>query len=358
VARVTLQAIADQVGVSRMTVSNAFSRPDQLSAELRERILAVADELGYAGPDPTARALASGSAGAVGLLLSDTLEYALTDEVAMAFLGGIAARLTPTGLGLTLLSSSPQDTVVPARDIALDGALVYSCDVESNAVGWLLRRRLPLVFVDQAPAPGIASVNVDDRAGARAAAQHLIDLGHRSIGLVSSGFGGTYGVLDDPLGGQSGHVERLRMLGWLDALQAAGIEPTAVRLPHADPFETGCEAGRLLLDQPVRPTAVLCFSDAIALGVIRAIEDAGLSVPGDVSVAGFDDSPLGRRSLPTLTTVRQDVVAKGRAAADALIAAIERGSDAPKSRARHLVLPTELVTRNSTAAPPPSRSTT
>src|ERR1039458_4452240 len=84
--RVTLQTIADHLGVSRMTVSNAFSRPDQLSATLRDRVLAVADELGYAGPDPTARALASGTAGTVGVLLSETLTYALTDEVAMAFL--------------------------------------------------------------------------------------------------------------------------------------------------------------------------------------------------------------------------------------------------------------------------------
>ena len=88
--RVTLQTIADRVGVSRMTVSNAFSRPDQLSARLRDQILAVADELGYVGPDPTARALASGTAGAVGLLLSDTVPYALTDEVAMQFMAGIA----------------------------------------------------------------------------------------------------------------------------------------------------------------------------------------------------------------------------------------------------------------------------
>jgi DNA-binding LacI/PurR family transcriptional regulator len=90
--RVTLQTIADHVGVSRMTVCNAFSGPDQLSATLRGRVLAVADELGYVGPDPTARALASGTAGTVGLLLSETLTYALTDEVAIAFLAGIRAH--------------------------------------------------------------------------------------------------------------------------------------------------------------------------------------------------------------------------------------------------------------------------
>ena len=97
-ARVTLQTIADQVGVSRMTVSNAFSRPDQLSAELRDKILAAAEELGYAGPDPSARALARGTTGAVGVLLTDSLRNAFADEVATTFLGAIAEELRPTGL--------------------------------------------------------------------------------------------------------------------------------------------------------------------------------------------------------------------------------------------------------------------
>src|SRR5512138_360844 len=114
--RVTLQTIADRVGVSRMTVSNAFSRPDQLSDELRQRILSVAAELGYVGPDPTARALARGTTGAVGILFTDALEYAFTDEVAISFLRAFVEGLAPTGLAVTLLTSSGRDDVVPARD--------------------------------------------------------------------------------------------------------------------------------------------------------------------------------------------------------------------------------------------------
>jgi DNA-binding LacI/PurR family transcriptional regulator len=350
--RVTLQTIADHVGVSRMTVSNAFSRPDQLSARLRDRILAVANELGYVGPDPTARALASGTAGTVGLLLSETLTYALTDEVAMAFLAGIAGELAPTGLALTLLSAAPQEGIVPARDVAIDGAVVYSCNPDSSAVGWLMRRRLPLVFVDQAPAPGIASVNIDDRLGARAAAQHIIDLGHRQVAIVTAGFGGEFGVLTDPLEATAAYTERQRLLGWLDALGAAGIEPIVVRQPHASPEDVGYTAAQTVLGRDDQPTAILCFSDAIARGVIRAIQDAGLDVPDDVSVVGFDDNPIGRRTRPALTTVRQDVDAKGRAAAAALTIAIERAKTRPASRGRHVVLPTELVVRDSTTRPP------
>jgi DNA-binding LacI/PurR family transcriptional regulator len=353
--RVTLQTIAEHLGVSRMTVSNAFSRPDQLSAALRGRILEVANELGYVGPDPAARALASGTAGTVGLLLSDTLTYALTDEVAMTFLAGISDELVPTGLALTLLPASPQDVIVPARDVAVDGALVYSCDPRSTAVGWLLRRRLPLVFVDQAPAPGIASVNIDDRLGARAAAQHVVDLGHRRAAIVTVGHGGDYGVLADPPEELIANTERQRLLGWTDALNAAGVQPVIIRQPHADPDGMGYAAGQTALDLTERPTAILCFSDAIASGVIRAVQDAGLRVPEDVSVVGFDDNPLARRVRPALTTVRQDVRAKGRAAASALVTAIERAKTRPSSRGRHLVLPTELIVRDSTAPPPKAK---
>jgi DNA-binding LacI/PurR family transcriptional regulator len=356
-ASVTLKTIADHVGVSRMTVSNAFSRPDQLSARLRDRILAVADQLGYVGPDPTARALASGTSGSVGLLLSETLGYALTDEIAMAFVAGIAEELAPTGLALTLLSAAPQEGIVPARDVAMDGALVYSCNPKSNAVGWLMRRRLPLVFVDQAPASGIASVNIDDRLGARAAAQHLIDLGHRRIAIMTVGFTGDYGILADPVPSAAPYIERQRLLGWLDALDAAGVTPTVLRQPHGDPMDVGYTEGQTLLELDSRPTAALCFSDAIAHGAIRAFHDAGLHVPEDISVVGFDDNPLGRRTQPALTTVHQDADAKGRAAAAALTTAIERAKTGRPGRGRHLVLPTELVVRESTADAPRDGST-
>jgi len=242
--RVTLQTIADRVGVSRMTVSNAFSRPDQLSARLRDQILAVADQLGYVGPDPTARALASGTAGAVGLLLSDIVPYALTDEIAMQFISGIADELGASGLALTLLSAASRDGVVQARDVAIDGALVYSCDPDSSAVGWLMRRRLPLVFVDQAPAPGIPSVNVDDRLGAQAAARYLVDLGHRAVAIVTTGYGGDFGIITNPLDTILAHAERQRMLGWLEALGEADIEPIVVRQPHADPQDNGYDVCR------------------------------------------------------------------------------------------------------------------
>jgi DNA-binding LacI/PurR family transcriptional regulator len=357
-ARVTLQTIADKVGVSRMTVSNAFSRPDQLSRQLRRRILLAAEELGYAGPDPAARALARGTTGAVGILLTDSLRDAFTDEVATAFLGAIAEELAPTGLALTLLSASSKEPgILPARDVPMDGALVYSCNLRSTAVDWLRRRKLPLVFVDQTTEPGVPGVNIDDRGGARRAAQHLVDLGHRRVGIVTISQGEEPGIVGDPhlavLPDDVGHVARERLLGWLEALETAAITPIVVRQPTSDEH-AAVGSAELLLAGHHPPTAVLCFSDVIAFGVVRAATNRGITVPDDLSVVGFDDNPLAQRMQPALTTVRQDVAAKGREAAAALNRAIARSRSGATDKVRHIVLPTELVVRDSTASPPPS----
>jgi DNA-binding LacI/PurR family transcriptional regulator len=356
VARVTLRTIADQVGVSRMTVSNAFSRPDQLSPALRDRILKAAAELGYVGPDPAGRALARGTTGAVGVLLTESLRLAFTDEVATGFLGAVADALAPTGLALTLLTgSSEPGAVIPARDVAIDGALIYSCDANSPGTAWLIRRNLPLVFVDQLPAEGRASVNIDDRGGARAAAQHLVDLGHRRIAIVTSNIRGPYGVLNDlgPAGSGPvakdqvrGWLDEERVLGWLEALEQAGIRPTVVRQPTYSPEADRISAG-LLLDADPAPTAILCHSDATAQSIVTTAQDRGLRVPEDLSVVGFDDSPLAARMRPALTTVHQDLQAKGHAAIAALTAQLDAAAAPPGA----VVLPTRLVVRESTAAP-------
>src|SRR3954468_24960236 len=145
VARVTLRTIAEQVGVSRMTVSNAFSRPDQLSPALRDRILAAAAELGYVGPDPAARTLARGTTGTVGILVTDSLHYVFTDVFSATFLASIAEELAGKGLALTILPPEGTGTVVPTRDVAMDAAIVYSCGVDAEGLGWLRKRGLPLV---------------------------------------------------------------------------------------------------------------------------------------------------------------------------------------------------------------------
>lgn len=357
--RLTLQTVADKVGVSRMTVSNAFSRPDQLSAELRDRILAAADELGYVGPDPAARALARGTTGAVGIVLTTVIGTAFGDEVAIQFLGAIVEGLAPSGLSLTLLSADEAAGRVPARDVPMDGTLVYHCDPSSPALTWLERRKLPMVFVDQEPVPGVPSINVDDRIGARTAAEHLIGLGHRRIGIVNGGVVGPHGLQTAAATAPESYVTTQRMLGWRDALTTAGIDPVVVKQPRSTE-EDGYAALALLMAADPGITAVLCFADTLAHGVMLAAQDRGMELPRDLSVVGFDDNPLAARLRPALTTVHQDVAEKGRLAAAALIDVVTRAGGAQGSpqpdvghadEPVHVVLPTELIVRDSTSRP-------
>ncbi|GEN80059.1 LacI family DNA-binding transcriptional regulator [Actinotalea fermentans] len=352
-ARVTLQTIAEQVGVSRMTVSNAFSRPDQLSAALRETILATAAELGYVGPDPAARALAKGTTGAVGILLTNSMGTAFRDDVATSFFGAVAEELAPTGLAVTLLPLYGSAESIPARDVPIDGALVYACPDGAPALDWLVRRRLPLVFVDREPTPGAASVTLDERGGGRQGAEHLLSLGHRHVGLLTSSFEGPHGIVPDVATAGGDFVARERIAAWTQTLGAAGVRMSAVQVRENTDRE-GYEGARLLLDTDDRPTGILCFSDTLAWGAVRAAQDLDLRVPQDVSVIGFDDAQIARRARPALTTVRQDVVAKGRAAAAQLTAAIARHRDGSGDAddAVHVVLPTELVVRHSTGPAP------
>src|SRR5262249_32106089 len=171
----------------------------------------------------------------------------------------------------------------------------------------------------------------------RAAAQHLLDLGHRRVGIATVDIGG--------------HPERQRLLGWHDALATAGVEPVVVQAPYNGDDEADA-AARELLDRADPPTGVLGVSDVLALGVVRMAGEQGRSVPEDLSVVGFDDSPLAHRSRPTITTVRQDVAGKGRAAAAALVNAIDHARAGEPAEGTHVLLPTELVVRESTGPTP------
>jgi DNA-binding LacI/PurR family transcriptional regulator len=342
---VTLQTIADHIGVSRMTVSNAFSRPDQLSEALRERILTVADDLGYCGPDPVARSLSSGRTGTVGVLVTDTLTYAFTDRVATMFLSGAASVLEPHGAGLTVLSSPRGGDAGAITRAVVDALLVYSVDAESPGLQVARRRGFPLVLTDQAPEQGVPSVNVDDRGGARAAAEHLRRLGHRQVALLTESLGDDPSLVDPHT--RAGHfVVAERHAGWFEGLATDVVSPMAtIRVNDRDQARS---ATGLLLDSHPGTTAVLALTDAMALGVIDAAVDRGLRVPEDLSVVGFDDAPADERHGPILTTIRQPLREKGVAAARLVLDLLDGTGPDP---APHVQLPTELVVRDSTAPP-------
>ena len=346
-----MQTIADVVGVGKMTVSNAYSRPGHVSAALRARIFEVADELGYAGPDASGRALARRRTGLVGVLLTSTPEEAFENLVALGFVSAIARALTPRSLSLALLSGGEQDDLVPASDIAMDGLVVYSCLADDPGRRMLMKRRLPMVFVDQPPHPGISSVNIDDEGGAVQAARHVVELGHRNVGIVVPWVDLPHGTVGfDPASLEPGKL-RARIEGWSRALAAAGVSATTIALPRELDHADAVALGRRLLAGPDRPTAVLCFSDLIARGVLDAASTAGLAVPEDLTVVGFDDDPLAAADRPPLTTVRQDLAAKGQAAARALFDAMDAADSGTRGRLTHARLETKLVVRATSAEP-------
>jgi DNA-binding LacI/PurR family transcriptional regulator len=347
--RVTLQTIADALGVSRTTVSNAYNRPDQLAPELRERVLQTARELGYSGPDPAARRLRSGRRDVVGLLLTERLSYAFTDPAAVSLLQGIARATEQAGLALLLIPEHGPGAMNAVRDAVVDAFCIYSATADHPNVLAALERRLPMVVVDEPRLEGHPYIGIEDRAGTRRVAEHLVELGHRRVAVMSERTqGGDYA---GPLTPQREatmmfHVNRQRLDGYREALEAAGIAWDALPKWEA-PFneiERGIEAGRALLAADPRPTAVLAATDLLAIGVLEAARELGLHVPADVSITGFDDIPGAAWTQPGLTTVRQPLIEKGEIAGRVLIG--------ETTEARDIILPVELVVRGSTAPPP------
>jgi DNA-binding LacI/PurR family transcriptional regulator len=318
--RVTLTTIAEAVGVSRTTVSNAYNRPDQLAPELRDRILGTARELGYGGPDPAARRLRSGRRDAVGLLVADGPAGAFADPASVMLFQGIARATEEAGVALLLV---PERGGV--RDAVVDAFCLYSLAAEHPSVAAARERGVPLVAVDAPRLEGHAFVGSEDRRGARLAVGHLLARGHRRFALLT-----TAGVHPD------------RLAGYRDGLEAAGIEWAAVarRDVPANLPERGLEGARLALAAEPRPTALIAATDQLALGALQAASEAGLQVPGDVSVIGCDDVPAAAWSRPALTTVRRPQFEKGRVAGRLL----SGGADG-----REVILPVELVVRGSTA---------
>lgn len=348
---VTLATLASELEVSRTTVSNAYNHPDQLSPALRARVLEAARRLGYPGPDPLAATLSRGRAGALGLLFFDDphypLRFAFSDPAHVLFLEGVADACGRAGVGLVLVGGARSVDLV--RGALVDG-FVCQYDVDGDErVEAVVERGLPLVVVDGPTRRGAGHVGVDDRGGSALAARHLLELGHRRLGVVAAPL--SPDRYEGPAGperqaGAAYQVIRDRLLGYRDAVQAAGLDWAAVPVEERCPYgqEAGQRAAAALLDRTDRPTALLAMSDELALGAMRAAEELGVAVPGELSVVGFDDTPPAALARPALTTVHQPHHDKGVAAAEWLLD--------PAGRPASQLLPVELVVRGSTAPPP------
>ncbi len=338
-----MQTVATAAGVSRMTVSNAYNRPDQLTAETRERILQLARDLGYPGPDPAAQSLRRRSTGAIAVVLTSRLTDAFTDPGLVMILHGIAGQLSDAGRALLLVPTTAAATF-PVRHAIADAFILCDLAADDPAVTDALNRHIPVVTIGHPRLPGTPLVGIDDQRSAAMAASYLLELGHRRFGLLS--------WQDDnagPGGPQTRPSIPLRSAGFAGALRRGGIEPASiVRREAANTVEaaTAAMADVLALPPGQRPTAVFAVTDVLALGVLAAAQSAGIAVPAELSVVGFDNIAAAASSSPPLTTVDHPLVQLGQDAARLALAQLD-GQPARPRRLR-----TELLIRASTGPAP------
>jgi LacI family transcriptional regulator len=332
--RPTINDIARLAGVSKKTVSRVINASPFVRADTRERIEAVIAELGYA-PDPQARGLAYGRAFLIGLVYDNpNPQYVVNMQL------GLLDAMRGSGFELVV---HPCDRASPTFLADLRGfverqrlfGVVLTPSVSEDERAAALMKEIGCAYVR------VASVSLDqpehlietrDRLGGREAAAHLAELGHTRIAFVSG-----------PPSFRSSHERRS---GFEEALAERGLTlAKAYAVEGAYTYESGIEAGRALMAMSPRPTAVFAGNDEMAAGVLQAARQAGVRVPDELSVVGFDDFQIASRLWPTLTTIRTPTREIGRLAAERLMGRDDEGRD-PKSR-----LPA-LVVRESTAPPP------
>ena len=325
----TIGDVARLAGVSPMTVSRVINDSASVRPETRAKVEAVISATGYA-PDPAARILARAGAGRIGLLYANPSNAYLAEVLAGALSGARAAGL--------LLMIEPSQAGDPAAErLAVSrlvaggaqGLIVPPPLGESAATLDAIARAGLRAVVLAAPSrsPGIVSLRVDDRAAAREVVEYLIGLGHRRIGFIEG------------RGDQSASAERRQ-----GAEQAvAGTPGASLFVVEGDfTYRSGLEAARRLLARTPRPTAIFASNDDMASGALAAVHGAGLDAPGDVSVAGFDDTYIAASSWPTLTTVRQPAADMAHEAAIRLA----------RPGAEPGPIPHQLITRESTGPVP------
>ena len=321
---VRLADVAKAAGVSQGTASNVFSRPEVVRAEVRERVLAAAQAIGYAGPDLRGRLLRAGKVNAIGIASADPMTYFFEDPYARTLMQAISAACDARGAGLSLVSANRTDRLAWNINSALvDGFILLCVEHGEELVRLTQARQLPFVALalgggdDSVPALG-----VDDRAGARLAAEHVAALGHRRVAIISLQFTEHHNGPVAPGAIEDGIylTTKSRARGYLDGLAAHGIAPDSVPI-HETQNDTATVTLALesLFASEQPPTALLCMSDRAALVALDWLAARGIAVPEAVSVIGFDGVPEAERSDPPLTTIEQPIAAMGRRAAEAIL---------------------------------------
>jgi DNA-binding LacI/PurR family transcriptional regulator len=324
--RATISDVARHAGVSPSTASVVFSGKTPVSDATRRRVLDAAETLGYTGPDPRAASLRTGRSGIVGVVFEEHLGTAFLDPVKTLMMDGLTEAVAPLGAGLLLLRDhEPSGTGPSLMTAPLDAAVLIGCSgLLRESLDTVRARGIPVVVIEGDAGDGVPRIELDNRAAQRRAAEHVKTLGHTDVVLLTlpTRSGSERGwILDSTR--ITIDVTRERLAG------ARDVFPDAPAFSAAGSFiDEGVAAGRAILSRPgPRPTAVIAQSDLLAVGVIRAAEEAGLRVPEDLSVTGFDGIVVDGLAPYELTTLVQPATEKGRAAGQA-VAAMLSGTDA------------------------------
>ena len=328
-----IREIAKRAKVSTATVSRAINRVPTVNPALAKRVWSVVEELGYY-PNTQARALVSGRSRIFGLIISE-ITNPFFPEIVQVF--ETIAVQHHFEILLSSTENDPRRMEIAVRRMLerrVEGVAVMTFGMEEGLLENLKLRQVPLVFVDVGPPrPRVSNIRIDYLNGIRQAVQHLAALRHENIAFVTG-----------PLRLKSALA---RKQAFLRSMQEIGLESDPDLIVEGDhTMEGGMEAFTRLLAGPVRPTAVLCSNDMTAIGVMRESHDAGISIPRDLSVIGFDDIRLAQFVLPPLTSVQMSQPELARLAFNALLAEVEREVPAPDGT--DYVLKTNLVLREST----------
>jgi DNA-binding LacI/PurR family transcriptional regulator len=336
-ARVTIADVASAAGVSKTAVSFAFNNPEKLGQATLERVLQVADGLGYA-PHPAARALSLRRSGTIGVLIPQRLSTVFANPFLSELIQGLGELCEKHDLALLLVPPLDGSLEGAIRQASVDGFVSLGLSANDRALETLDRIGIPTVLVDSNGSSDHPTVNIDDAGGAEQAARHLLELGHRDFAII--------GLPPTRSQAELTPTTARRLAGYRVALDEGGV-PAPHLMSAGISVAAGARAFDALPKGRQRPTAILAMSDMAAIGVMSAAAAAGLSVPHDISVVGYDDLPMSAWTSPALTTVRQPIVEKGRIAARLLIQLLQGKvveSPAP--------LRTTLVVRGSTSKPP------
>jgi DNA-binding LacI/PurR family transcriptional regulator len=342
----TLDDVGRAAGVSRGTVSNVFNRPELVRPELRERVEAAARALGYGGPDPKGRLLKEGKFNAIGFMPPGA--YAMAEMVRSPYgrelLLGAALACDAAGATLSLVNGTDDTRMASIRGALVDGFILGHA-VDIDLVTSAKRRRLPFVILESGAGPDVNSIKIDGRSGALAVIRHLTALGHRKFAILSVRRTAGPAIVHMP--GETNRalttgfaLDHERLDGFSEALTEAGLSLQDMPIIETTPGDP--KAGATVFDNCTEATAIVTMSDWQAITVLDEAIRRGIDVPGHVSVTGFDGTAESARTTPPLTTVAQDIVGKGRLAAEMVLA---------NGPPRQVVLPVELVVRGSTAAP-------